>query len=240
MRLLIAVTLAIFALTAQAATATAEPTKILPEPTTAKPITGSGSSGAGTIETVKGTSLKCAKTKAGGSFTTSNSGSGSVLFENCTSSQETVCTGVGDATGSVEVAGSVHYLLALEMLTSTTSTLIPAFAVTIPQFHLSCSNVELGLELLVLKRGCIAGKPDGGEVLQAAVTLLFERFTKGEPKILSILMPEATQETKCLLEVSITEEKTGEKFELAVLVGSGTFSSFTQAGTEITVLLMDK
>jgi hypothetical protein len=120
--------LALLTLTAFTATASAaEPTKILPEPTTAKPVTFTSKSPKGTLETVKGIKLTCATDKGGGSFTNANSGTGSILFETCTSEEEVVCTGVGDKTGTIAQEGTVQYLLALEMLTSTTSTLVPAF-----------------------------------------------------------------------------------------------------------------
>jgi hypothetical protein len=238
MRLVIAAILAIFALTAQAATA-AEPTKILPEPTTAKPISGSGKGGAGKIQQVKGTEIKCSGTKGGGTSTTPNSGTGSVLFESCTSASETVCTGVGDKTGTIAQEGTAEYLLALEMLTNTTSTLVPALVALVKQFHFTCVNSELGIKLLALARGCIAGRADGGEALQKSVTVLFEAFTKGESKILSILPVEATAETKCSLESSITEEVAGEKFESAAVIGSSSSENFTQGGSAITVLLMN-
>jgi hypothetical protein len=108
------------------------------------------------------------------------------------------------------------------------------------QFHFTCTNKELGIELLVLARGCIAGVQDGGEGLLSSVTVLFGRFTKGENKILSILMENATKEIPCLLETTFTSEKTGEKFELSALIGSALLEKWTSGGTTITVLLMDK
>jgi hypothetical protein len=240
-RLTLAALMAIFALTAFAATASAaEPTKVLPEPTTAKPTTFTSKSPEGKLETVKGLKVKCATDKGGGSFTNANSGTGSVLFETCKSEEETVCTGVGDKTGTIAQEGTVQYLLALEMLTSTTSTLVPAFVFLFKQFHFTCVNKELGITLLVLARPCVAGKADGGEVLQSIVTVLFAEFTKGENKILSILPVEATSEVKCLLESSLTEEVSGEKFELAALIGTATLENWKQSGAAITVLLMNK
>jgi hypothetical protein len=233
-------TLLAFAATAPVAVA-AEKTLILPEPTVASPLSGTGTSGAGTFETVSGKSIKCQKAKGLGTFTTANLGSGSVLFEGCTSALESTCTGVGDATGTIEQKGQVHFILGLEMLTSTTSTLRPVVAALVQQFHFNCTNTETGVLLLVLARGCVAGVQDGGEGLLSTVTVLSEKFTKGEPKVLSILMENNTkEETKCLLESTITEEKTGEKFELAVLIGGATSESFNKAGSAVTVLLMDK
>jgi hypothetical protein len=236
----IAACMALLALTATTGIASgAEATKILPEPAEANPVLYISISGRTQWQTRNGNTVICRKDRDLGRFITPNIGVGSILFEECTSAAESVCTGAGDATGTITQEGSVRYLLALEMLTSTTSTLIPAFVSLVKQFHFTCTNNELGLKLLVLSRGCVAGKTDGGEALQSKVSVLFEAFTKGENKILSVLPPEATTESKCLLETSITEEVSGEKFELTALTGEDTLEGWQQSGVSITVLLMN-
>jgi hypothetical protein len=202
--------IAIAALTTITATASAaEKTLILAERGTgAKALTFKATSPEGKLEQTNGKIITCKKDTGLGSFTTPNLGTGSVLFEGCRGSLETVCTGVGDATGTIEQKGEVHFVLGLEMLTGTTATLRPVFAFLVNQFHFSCTNTEFGVQLLVLVRGCVAGVQDGGEGLLSAVTVLFEKFTKGENKVLSILMENNTKaETKCLLDPPSAKKK---------------------------------
>ena len=239
MQIITAAIMALLALTAITAIASAaEKTLILPEPTTAKPTTFTAKSPEGKLETVNGKTVKCKKDTGKGTFTTPNLGSGVTLFEECTSSLSTVCTGVGDTSGTIEVPGTIHYILALEMLHNGTSTLVASYAFLVHQFHFTCSGT---IELLVLSRGCLAGRDDSNEKLTSLDIILFQEFTKGENTILSILMENNTKaETKCLLESTISEEKTGEKFELSELVGEADLEKWTQGGVAITVLLMDK
>jgi hypothetical protein len=235
--------MAVLALTALTAIAAAEETKILPEPTTALPVTGIGAGTEGKLEQVNGASISCKKATGTGRFTTPNEGAGTVLFEECKGPLTTVCTGVGDAAGTISQSGPALYLLALEMLTATTTTLIPASVAKPAQFHFTCTKT--GIEELVLARGCIAARVLGIPALPTATTLLsvvtiqFSQFSTGETKILSILLPGATSETKCLLETSISSSKTAEEFTLAAATGLGSLSGFKQNGVAITALLMN-
>jgi hypothetical protein len=235
--------MAVLALSAFAAIASAEETKILPEPTTAKPTTAIGASTEGKLEQVNGATVICKKDTGESVFTGANEGKGTVLFEGCTGPLTTVCTGVGDAAGTINQAGPVIYLLALEMLTASTTTLVPAFAFKPAQFHFTCTKT--GIEELVLVRSCVAARALGIPALPTATTLLsvvtiqFLQFSTGETKILSILLPGATSETKCLLESSISASKTAEEFTLAALTGLASLSGWKQGGVAITVLLMN-
>jgi hypothetical protein len=220
-----------------------EQTKLLPEPTVALPVTAVGSSGEGTLEQVNGATVKCKTDKGESRFTTPNEGTETVLFEGCTGPLTTTCTGVGDTTGTVAQSGPVLYLLALEMITATTTTLVPAFAFKPAQFHFTCTKT--GIEELVLVRSCVAARALGIPALPTAATLLsvvtiqFQQFSTGQTKILSILLPSATSETKCLLESSISASSTAEEFTLAALTGVASFSTWKQNAAGITVLLMN-
>jgi hypothetical protein len=235
--------MALLAFTALTAIASAaEPTKILPEPTAAKPVTATGKGGEGKLETVSGSTVTCKKNVGSASFTTPNLGSGKTLFEECTSSLATTCTGTGDKTGTIEAPATLHYILALEMLTGSTSTLVAALAFLVKQFSFICKKT--GLELLVVARGCVAAKVDGTEQLKASNSVLFEAFTKGENKILSILIEETTKEIPCLLESSLAEVGGAEKFELSAIIQTSAATAavlekWTQSGAEINVLLMN-
>jgi hypothetical protein len=238
--LISAAIIAMLALTAIAAIASAaEPTKILPEPTAMKPVTATAVSGTDVLEDTHGTKITCKEQTGSVRFTTPNLGTDTILFQKCTSEFSTTCTGAGTATGTISQSGSVHYILALEMLTSTTSSLIPAFAFLVRQFHFTCSNNLSGIEVLVLVRGCVAVKSEKIGTLSSISLMLFEQFDQGETKILSILMEEAKAETKCLLESSISTEAFEENFTLAALEGPLILEKWTQNGVEITVLLMN-
>jgi hypothetical protein len=215
----------------------AEPTKILPEPTVASPISGVGHGNEGQLELVNGEKVDCKSGSGEGTFTTPNAGIYTILYKECTGPLTTTCTGVGDALGTVGEEGESHYVLALERLTSTTTTLVAALALLVKQFHITCGKT--GIELLVLLRGCAAGVVSPIGTLVAQATRKLQEFTKGEPKILEILLPEATKETKCPLEVSVAESATGEEFTLAALTGEGTAGTFKKNGAQITVLLMN-
>jgi hypothetical protein len=244
-RFAIAAIMALLAITATALTAIAsgaEPTVLLPTPTAASPVTATATSGEGQLVQLGGATVICKKDKGSVRFTTSNLGTGTVLFESCTTAPSLICTGVGDATGTIEQFGSVHYLLALEMLTASTTTLVAAFAFLVKQFHFICKTT--GIEVLVLVKGCVAAKADGvpdtspGTLLKV-LTILFAQFVTGETKILSILMENTTgEETKCLLE-SVISTGTSEAFTLSALVGDAVLEKWTQGGEEIDMLFMN-
>jgi hypothetical protein len=216
-----------------------ENTKLLPIPTATSPVSTTAKGGESTLVALGGQTVVCKKSKGGAAFTTPNLGTGSVLFEECTSTLSTTCTGTGDATGTLQESGSVHYLLALEMITSLTTTLVVAFAFLVKQFHFVCKSGIISL--LALVRGCVAAKADGvgtAGTLAKIMTLLFAQFTTGETKILSILMEGNTKETKCLLESTISE-KEGETFTLAALVDDVVLEKWKQVGTEMEMLFMN-
>jgi hypothetical protein len=213
--------MALFALTAITsigiATA-AEVTKILPEPTAKEPILA-------TVDVPQGGSLWSANgnrftcTSGGGdvNFTSYNLGTGLINYSGCTSTLSSRCTGEADSSGVLLTKGTVHYVLALEMITATTTTLVGAFAILQPPIHYTCE--ALGIKELVIARGCVAGRDESDEELTWHIPIVFRQWATGQTKILEILPPEAKTETDCLLELAKFEEGKEERFELASFVG---------------------
>lgn len=237
LKMLGAVLTAIFLLlgAVAAATASAEVTLILPEPTKNEPLTFSSTSGEGRLLTLAGKQVKCKKDTGSGEFTTGNLGTYKVLFEGCTGEFGTTCTGVGDEPGTILQEGTVHYVLALLGLTETK--LVAALAGLVKEFHFTCSVI--GLEILVLVRGCIAALAEPTEKLTKTTkdVFLFDTSeTSGDPDIEQILMENATKEIECKLESSIS----GGAFESSALKGSATNEKLKKGGKEIEVLLMNK
>jgi hypothetical protein len=95
----------------------AEPTKILPEPTAAAPLTATAvQSAEGHLLTVGGLEVKCKKGSGSELWMSANLGTGNVLFTECKGPLKTVCTGEGDPEGLIAAKGEVHFWLALNMV----------------------------------------------------------------------------------------------------------------------------
>jgi len=241
-RLLGVALMTVFAVSAiVAATASAaEPTKILPEPSTVKPLKVTSKSGAGSLITVSGEEVKCKTDKGTSEFTTPNLGTFHALFEGCTGPSGTTCTGEsGDAKGTILLLGEVHYLLALLMegtKEKETTKLVPALAFLFKQFHFTCS-ISI-IKVLVLVRGCAAAFAEPTEVLTKKTKDVFTEWSQGESQILLILPPEATKEVNCLTETHVGEGE--EKFELSAQKGTAENEKFEQGGKEIEIELMNK
>jgi hypothetical protein len=232
-------TSAILAATASAA----EPTKILPEPTAGAPLTTSGSQpGSGGFLTVGGLEVKCAKGSGGSTWTSANSGTGEVLFTECTGPLSTTCTGEGDATGLISAKGEVLFWLAL-LMTGTvekpTSELIAAIATLLEAggVKFTCVNAKKTIEDKIVVKGCGAA-----QVLPASLNKLISEakgesaeWTTGETKVLSILKPEATVESPCLPKISTN----GGAEELAAGTGLANATTFKKGGAAITIELMN-
>jgi hypothetical protein len=222
-----------FALSALAtATASAEePTKILPEPTVAAPLTFTSTSTAGLLLTLGGKKVECTKDTGSGEFTTPNLGKYKVLFEGCKGEFGTTCTGVGDKSGTILQEGALHYVLAL------LSGILVAALVGLPkEFHFTCEVI--GLKILVLVLGCIAALAEPLETLAKTTKDIFEfsAVNSGDPDIQKILMEEAKEEIACVLSSSIN----GGEFESSALKGTATNEGFKKGGKAVEVLLMNK
>ncbi len=129
------------------------------------------------------------------------------------------------------------------MTRGTETTLVSAVVLLQAQYHFTCEAA--GIKELVLVRGCLAGKDDSAEKLTKNVLVLFKQWTTGETKILEVLPENATKETSCLLEASVTSSATEERFTLAALEGEATLEKWIKderesRTKEIEVLLMTK
>jgi len=228
-------TLGVFAATSASA---AEPTKILPEPTVANPLTSVDKSGAGTLLTIGGSEVKCTKDTSTASFTTPNLGTFHVLFDGCKAKVPIIgtapCTGaVGDVKEQILLLGTVHYVLAL--LTEGTKTkLVAALAFLFEEFHFTCE--ALGQKQLILVKGCAAALAEPVEKLTKITKDVFKEIKSGDSNILEILMEEATKEIRCDTLTSVN----GGAFELSAQTGAAENEKFEQGKKAVEVLLMNK
>ena len=197
--------MAVFVLGAiAAATASAaEVTKILPEPTKAKPLKVT-SKGSGTLLTVGGSQIMCTKIKGTGEFTTPNLGTFHAEFEGCKAkiiTESISCSGAGDKKEVILLLGTVHYVLALLMegkpKEEKTPKLVAALAFLFEEFHFTCE--ALGVKDLIRVKGCAAANVEPTEKLTNKTKDVFKEFSSGESSILEILLEEATKETPCLI-----------------------------------------
>jgi len=220
--------------------AAAEETKILPTPTAEAPITGTVFIAAGgQLWQLGGTKVECTRSGSGNfSFTSLNLGTGSLSFKGCKATKlgiTAACTGVGDTTEVILTNGTVHFWLALEMVTATTTTLVGAIVILQPRFHFTCE--ALGIKELILVQGCGAVRVDNPNVLTTMIRLLAQQWVTGETKILEVLPENATREINCLLEsAGPFREGTEERFTLSSLVGEALLEQFLQNNRSITVL----
>jgi formylmethanofuran dehydrogenase subunit C len=220
------------------ATASAETTKILPEPTATEPLTDTVTqSEPGHLLSVGGVEVKC-KTGAGKEiWTSANSGEGEVNFKECASSLSTTCTGKGIATeGEIVSKGDVHFWLAVEMLPGGGTQLIGALVFLIlPATEFTCVNKAKTVkeEIVVVDNSCVAAK---GLNLNSLVSTVNEEFTEltgdsGETLILEVLPAGTTSEIKCLPTVATN----GGTAELAAISAQFAISTYKKDGSAITV-----
>lgn len=216
---------------AVATASAAEPTKILPEPTKAAPLTFTGTAGAGKLLTLGKKEVKCTKSTGSGEFTTPNLGTAKILFEGCTGEFGTTCTGVGDKSGTIAQEGPVHYILGL-----LSGKLVAVLAGLPKEFHFTCEVI--GIKILVLVRGCIASlaEPTEKPTKTTKDVFAFTEANSGDPDISLILMEEAKEEIKCVLESSIN----GGAFESSGLEGTATNEGFKKGGKAVEIELMNK
>jgi len=222
---------ALGALTAMSASA-AEVTKILPEPTAAKPVTYTAKSGEIRMLSVAGFEVKCKKATSDGSFTTPNFGDFDVLFTECTGPLTTTCTSAGAPKGLIGAEGEVHYLLALEMK-GTETILVAALVFLFDEFHVTCESKVISMTFAA--DGCIAARAEPINKLTKTTTDTFEEFKSGETKILEVLPVEGTVEATCLPDISVN----GGADELFAMNGTITNEKFTRATKEIEIELMN-
>ena len=241
-QLAITTLLGLLALAAIAGTTTAtafETTKILPTPTATEPLSATITilRPGGALVALGGEKISCRSGLGSVNFTTENLGTGAIEYKECTtivSSLEVKCWGEADRveSGIILVTGTVHYWLALEMLTSTTTTLVGAFVILQAPFHFKCGIEGIATEL-ILVRGCQASRDDSNERLTKEVVVLAKQWATGETRILEVLPENSSREIKCLPE----SERETRGFTLSALEGEALISSWLQKGREVTVLL---
>jgi hypothetical protein len=205
-------------------------TEVLPTPTTAAPLTFTDAQvGEGRLETLAGSIVKCLAGTSTGSFTSVTLGTFTVAFKECTGPLGSICTGTGDAKGVILTSGTVHY--ALGLLTES-KTKVDALVFLQEQFHFICSAI--GIEQLILVRGCIAAHTTPIDTLVTEIEETFKLITgqKGDPDISSWIMP-GGEELTCVLESSIN----GGAFEGSGLAGVDKNKEYKKSGAAVTVLL---
>jgi hypothetical protein len=225
------VLMAVFALgVIVAATASAEATKVLPEPSKASPLKSTSKGGKGTLETVGGSKVECEAATGKSEFTSPNLGSFSVLFEKCKSFvfENLTCTGVGDNSGTVLLSGEVHYWLAL-----LSKTLVGALVFLFKEFHFTCAGAFV--KALVLVKGCGAALAEPTEKLVKLTKDVFAQ-TKGVSDIKQVLPENSTTELTCNTQTNVNETK----FEESGQLGTAENEKFEQGGKSVEVLLMNK
>jgi len=234
-RKLLGVTLlAVIALTVMAAASAlaAEPTKMLPEPTEAKPLTGTDKSGEGVLVTTGGNEVKCKKDVSSFSATTPNKGTFHVTFESCKAKVPIIgsapCTGVGDEKEKILLLGTVEYWLAL-----LSSKLVAALVFLIEEFHFTCE--ALGQKQLILVKGCAAALAEPTEKLTKTTKDVFKEESKGVSDIREVLPVEAKEEIKCVTLTSVN----GGAFEESGQTGTDENEKFEQGSKAVEVLLMN-
>jgi hypothetical protein len=222
LKLLVAALMAVFALGAMvSATASAEELpNFLPLGTEANPVIGIGKSGAGTLETVGGKTVKCTSSTSTGEATGPKLGRFDILLLGCESSG-IKCTGLKDTTaGSVLVKGTFHIR---RLLTEVKHVYI---AFLIEHVHFSCL-------ILILVLGCKAGLLLSPNVLSSTLILhLKQKAGVQEPT--EIASESGSTDEKCTLSIKIgagAEEQAGELAE-------GEAEKFEQGGKSVTALVM--
>jgi hypothetical protein len=246
--LLPTIAIAALALTAiPPTTASAEEvTKLLPEPTAPNPITDETSqSEAGHILTNSGLEIKCKQAVGSESWTSANLATAAhVLFTQCTSSLESVCTGEGEPAGLVAALGEVHFWLALLMMGTKgnqSPELVSALVFLTKEIKFKCENESGSVkESVVVKPGCTAAE-DLPASLNKLVSEVKEEFlewapkeTKGESGILSVLPAGGTAEIPCLLHLIVN----GGAEQLVALTAKFTTKNYKHNEGALTIELM--
>jgi hypothetical protein len=233
--------MAVFAFTAiSIAVASAETTKILPEPGAgAAALTDTATqSTAGHWLTPGGLEIKCGSGAGSETWTSANEGTGEVNFKTCTSSLSTVCTGNGVSTeGEIKLKGDLHFWLALEMLTSGTKLIGALVFLILPAFTFTCVNKAKTIkeEIEIKDNSCMADMVLTLNKLVSTVQEELSEWTSGETLILEVLPAGSTSEIKCLP----TESTNGGTAELFALKANFAISSYKKGGSATTIELMN-
>jgi hypothetical protein len=227
--------------------ASAEVTKILPEPTAVEPLTAKASQTVkGHLLTVGGLEVKCESGSGSETWTTANLGTGLVLFTQCTGPLSTTCTGEGDPSGLIAAEGEVHFWLGLLMTGTKESEkteligalvfLLKLGAVAKP-VKFTCVNSKKTLEDKIEVTGCVAA-----QVLPASLNALikeakeeFAEWLTGETKVLQVLPQGATSEINCLPSTSTN----GGAAELSAVTAAFTVGTYEKNSKAITIELMN-
>lgn len=228
-----------FAFTAVSATiASAELTKILPEPTAGAPLTnGVIQSAEGHFLSINGFEVKCKKGSGSETWTSANNGTGEMIYRECTSALSTTCTGKSQSSGEIQAGGELHFWLALQMEASG-SKLIAALVFLIkPAVIFTCENKTKTIknEVVWQENGCIAAKDLNVNSLVSSDQEEFAEWSSGETSILSVLPAEATNEIKCLP----TDRLNSAASELFAIAGKLEICGYGKGGSSITVELMN-
>jgi hypothetical protein len=222
---------AIFALVTSVAAAE-EKTKMLPESGvtfTAKQV------GEGKLVMKSGEEVKCKEGKGSGTIESANLGKYETLFEKCTSTGGSICTGEGDATGTILNKGTYHFWLALEELNKVANTLVGALVNLPEETKFGCTLLGVTVKVTVLK-GCVAALATKLNTLVSTTTDTFAQVSAGVELITKVLPQEKTTEIECIL---LSQKGTGA-FEQSSLVGVAENKAFENSKKElITVLLMN-
>jgi hypothetical protein len=228
-RLLGVCLIAVFAFSAIVASAAMaeEKTKMLPE--AGVKFTSKGKEGK--LVTLGAKEVKCKKLTGKGTIESANLGKYETLFEECESSGGK-CTGTGLTTGDILNAGTYHFWLALETLNGTANTLVGALVFLPTEIHFTC--VVLGLNVLVLVKGCIAALATPLNTLASLTKDTFAQ-TGGDPLITKVLPAGSTTEETCTLLSALSEGT----FESSGLTGLAENETFKSGESAVTVLLMN-
>jgi hypothetical protein len=220
----------VFLLAASSSTSASavELTKILPEPTAASPIIGTGTTGKISFETASSEKLSCEKATGTGEFTSPNDGNGEAKVMGCKVLGFS-CNSPGAKSGEIVLKDEIHYWSGLS---AGKKSIAVAVALITKTLVIECPALGIKME----KKGCTAGEvPPASlnkKIKSVSGTL---KQTKGKQEITEILPPKSEKLIKCISEIS----KNGGKFEEIGQEGEGTTENFKQNGKSLEIELMN-
>jgi hypothetical protein len=230
--------IAVMAALAFTAIASAETTKILPEPTSGAPLTDAiTQSTAGHFLSINGLEVKCKKGSGSETWTSANNGAAEMTYRECTSALSSTCTGKSLTSGEIQAKGEVHFWLALQM-ESSGAKLVGALVFLIkPAAEFVCENKTKTIknEVVWQENSCIAAKDLNVNSLVSTDDEEFAEWTSGETSILSVLPAGTTNEISCLP----TDRLNAGASELFAIASNLEVCGYEKGGSEITVELMN-
>jgi hypothetical protein len=227
----------------------AEPTKILPEPTEAAPLTDVVNQPvAGHILATGGLEIKCKDGTGTQSWTSANFGTTNINLAECTSALGETCTSEGANEGNIVLLGSMRFWLARLMTNAKEEeekgVLVAALVFLVNEFKVLCINKGKTVKSEDLgKKGCVAGLVEAeslNKLISKAINV-FAQWTpggelrSGEQQILLILPQESTELMSCLLKVTVN----GGAEQLAALLFVFEIEKYKKGGSNITIELMN-